>query len=193
MRLPMVESQRDRERWWPVATVSVLAVTAVLTVLQFPFPQVRLALWRDPAALAAGQWWRLVTPLFVQYDAVWQIALVFAFIAGIGALAERVFGPARWLLLYLGCGVVGQAFGYRWDPPDAGAWWPAPGWSGRCARGCCRRPGRARPASASGGPSGWWPGSRSPPRATCTDRRCWSASASPRCCCGATGAAIRPP
>ena len=45
-------------RRWPVATVSVLAVTAVLTVLQYPFPQVRLALWRDPDALAAGQVWR---------------------------------------------------------------------------------------------------------------------------------------
>jgi rhomboid protease GluP len=108
-------------RRWPIATVSVLAVTAVLTVLQFPFPQVRLALWRDPGALATGQWWRLVTPLFVQYDAVWQIAVVFAFIAAIGALAERIFGHGWWLLLYLGCGVVGQAFGYRWDPPDAGA------------------------------------------------------------------------
>lgn len=63
-------------RRWPIATVSVLAVTAVLTVLQYPFPQVRLALWRDPNALAAGQWWRLVTPLFVQYDAVWQIVVV---------------------------------------------------------------------------------------------------------------------
>jgi hypothetical protein len=40
---------------WPVATVSVLAVTVVLTVLQFPFPQVRLALWRDPDLIAAGQ------------------------------------------------------------------------------------------------------------------------------------------
>jgi hypothetical protein len=39
--------------------VSVLAVTAVLTVLQFPFPQVRLALWRDPDLIAAGQWWLL--------------------------------------------------------------------------------------------------------------------------------------
>jgi hypothetical protein len=55
-------------RSWPVATAAVLAVTVVLTVLQFPFPQVRLALWPDPDALAAGQWWRLVTPLFVQYD-----------------------------------------------------------------------------------------------------------------------------
>jgi hypothetical protein len=73
---------RRMPRRWPIATVSVLAVTIVLTVLQFPFPEVRLALWRDSHALAAGQWW---------------------------------------LLLYLGCGVVGQAFGYLWEPPDAGA------------------------------------------------------------------------
>jgi hypothetical protein len=74
-----------------------------------------------PAALAAGQWWRLVTALFVQYDPWWQIVIVFALIAGIGAIAERLFGPGRWLLLYVGCGVVGQAFGFRWQPYDAGA------------------------------------------------------------------------
>jgi rhomboid protease GluP len=106
---------------WPVATVAVLAVTVVLTVLQYPFPQLRRALWREPGALAAGQWWRLVTALFVQYDAVWAIVVVFALIAGVGTLAERVFGHGWWLLLYLGCGAVGQAFGYRWAPPDAGA------------------------------------------------------------------------
>jgi rhomboid protease GluP len=110
-----------RTRRWPVATTAVLAVTVVLTVLQFPFPEVRQALWRDPDALAAGQWWRLVTPLLVQYDAVWQIVVVLALIAGIGTFAERIFGHGRWLLLYFGCGVVGQAFGYRWEPPDAGA------------------------------------------------------------------------
>jgi rhomboid protease GluP len=108
-------------RRWPIATMSVLAVTVVLTVLQVPVPAVRLALWRDPDAFAAGQWWRLVTALFVQNDAWWQIVIVFAFIAGIGVIAERLFGPGRWLLLYLGCGVVGQAFGFRWQPYDAGA------------------------------------------------------------------------
>jgi len=108
-------------RWWPIATTSVLAVTVVVTVLQFPFPAVRLALWRDPDALAAGQWWRLVTALFVQNDLWWQIVIVFALIAGIGAFAERLFGPGRWLLLYFGCGVVGQGFGFRWQPYDAGA------------------------------------------------------------------------
>jgi rhomboid protease GluP len=106
---------------WPVATVAVLAATTVLTVLQFPFPGVRLALWRDPDALAAGQWWRLVTPLLVQYDPVWQIVVVLSLLAVIGVLVERLYGHWRWLLLYVGCGVVGQAFAYRWAPPDAGA------------------------------------------------------------------------
>jgi membrane associated rhomboid family serine protease len=122
--LMRTSTSRDRERapgGWPVATVSVLAVTAVLTVLQFPFPQVRLALWRDPDLIAAGQWWRLVTALFVQYDAVWQIVVVFACIAALGVVAERIFGHGWWLVIYLGCGVIGQAFGCLWEPPDAGA------------------------------------------------------------------------
>jgi rhomboid protease GluP len=114
-------SERRLPRRWPVATASVLAVTAVLTVLQYPFPQVRLALWRDPDMIAAGQWWRLVTALFVQYDAVWQILVVFACIAAVGVLAERIFGHGWWLVLYFGCGAIGQMFGYLWEPPDSGA------------------------------------------------------------------------
>jgi rhomboid protease GluP len=121
---PAVRSQQVIKRTWrqrPIATMSLVAVTVVLTALQFPFPAVRLALWRDPDALAAGQWWRLVTALFVQNDPWWQIVIVFTLIAGIGAIAERLFGPGRWLLLYFGCGVVGQAVGFRWQPYDAGA------------------------------------------------------------------------
>jgi membrane associated rhomboid family serine protease len=52
---------------------------------------------------------------------VWQIVVVLALVAGVGALAERLYGHGRWLLLYLGCGALGQAFGYLWAPPDAGA------------------------------------------------------------------------
>jgi hypothetical protein len=59
-----------------------------LTVLQFPVPRVRLALWRDPDALAAGQWWRLVMPLLVQYDPVWQIVVVLVVGAGRSSAAD---------------------------------------------------------------------------------------------------------
>jgi membrane associated rhomboid family serine protease len=46
---------------------------------------------------------------------------LFAGITLVGVLAERIFGHGWWLLLYLGCGVIGQAFGFLWEPPDAGA------------------------------------------------------------------------
>jgi hypothetical protein len=41
------------------------------------------------------------TALPVQYDAVWQIVVVFACVAAVGVLAERVFGHGWWLLLCL--------------------------------------------------------------------------------------------
>jgi pimeloyl-ACP methyl ester carboxylesterase len=46
MRTPTTRAAAVTARW-PIATVSVLAVTGVLTALQFPFPQARTALWRD--------------------------------------------------------------------------------------------------------------------------------------------------
>jgi membrane associated rhomboid family serine protease len=137
--------------------------------LQVPFPAVRLVLWRDPAALAAGQWWRLVTALFVQYDPWWQIVIVLTLIAGIGAVTERVFGPGRWLLLFVGCGVVGQAFGFRWQPYDAGASVAGVGLLGAV---CAWLLSAARPTigagSGSGGRPGRWPAWSSPRWATYT-------------------------
>jgi Rhomboid family len=117
--------------------------------------------------------------------------VVFALLAGVGALAERIYGHGRWLLLYGTCGVVGQAFGFRWEPPDAGASVAAAGLLGAvCA--WLLSPAGPRPARV----RIWeWPGrlrgSRSPRRARCTDRRCCWASALARCCCGATDR--RPP
>jgi membrane associated rhomboid family serine protease len=178
-------------RRWPIATVSVLAVTVVVTVLQFPFPAVRLALWRDPAALAAGQWWRLVTALFVQYDPWWQIVIVFALIAGIGAIAERLFGPGRWLLLYVGCGVVGQAFGFRWQPYDAGASVAGAGLLGAVCAWLLWPAGPPLARARIWGWPGHWPAWSSPRWATSTAHPCCWASPWGRCCCGATGGGIR--
>jgi hypothetical protein len=130
-------------RRWPIATMSVLAITVVVAALQFPFPAVLLALWRDPDALAAGQWWRLVTALFVQYDPWWQTVIVLTLIAGIGTVTERVFGPGRWPA------------------------WSSPRWATYTAAGL--RPGGAAAVAGSEGVSGW---PAIPPLRHCWRTRC---------------------
>ncbi len=113
------ELQQSRE--FPVATVAVVAITSVVTLVQIAVPELRLHLWRDQGALDSGEFWRLATPLLIQYDP-WQDAVaVLVLIAFTGTAVERVYGARRLLGVYLICGIVGQAFGYAWEPPDAGA------------------------------------------------------------------------
>jgi rhomboid protease GluP len=114
-----LELQDSREV--PVATVAILAITITVTLVQIAVPEVRLHLWRDEGALRSGEFWRLVTPLLIQYDPWPDAAIVLGLIAFIGTAVERVYGAGRLVGIYVACGVVGQACGYLWDPPDAGA------------------------------------------------------------------------
>jgi rhomboid protease GluP len=118
-----VPTWRDLQdsRVLPVATAAVLAITITVTLVQIAVPEVRLHLWRNQGALQSGEFWRLATPLLIQYDPPRDAAIVLGLIAFVGTAVERVYGARRLLGIYVTCGVVGQAFGYLWEPPDAGA------------------------------------------------------------------------
>jgi len=76
---------------------------------------------RDTARIDDGQWYRLLTGMFFQDG--WALGLVFNLLAlaVFGVAAERVFGRARWLVLYFGCGLFGQVMSYLWlNPVGAG-------------------------------------------------------------------------
>lgn len=119
------DSRRDghsRERRdLPVVTASVLLVTSAVTAANVFVPGIARTLRRDPTKLSAGEWWRLVTPLFVQTDRWWQILAVFALVAIVGVAFERHFGGRRWLLVYFGSGFVAEIVGYAWQPYGSGA------------------------------------------------------------------------
>jgi membrane associated rhomboid family serine protease len=105
----------------PLLTLTVAALTAALAALAFFEPLMLAALRRDPAALQHGACWRLFSPLLVRVDGWIPLAIVVVGTVAAGTIVERAAGRWRWLVLYVGGGVVGQAFGYMWDPDGAGS------------------------------------------------------------------------
>jgi rhomboid protease GluP len=106
---------------FPIATIVVLSSTIAVTGLQIIYPEVLSALRRNPAALAAGEWWRMVTPLFVHSDGWVQIVVNAIGLAMVGPLVERLFGSWRWLALYFITGLIAEVISYAWEPYGAGA------------------------------------------------------------------------
>jgi len=63
--------------------------------------------------------WRLVTSLFV-HDGWFALAFNLLGFAIVGAAVERRMGAARWIVIYLVSGIVGELVGLRWQPLGAG-------------------------------------------------------------------------
>ncbi|GAA1813178.1 hypothetical protein GCM10009682_37950 [Luedemannella flava] len=106
-------------RRWPWVSATIIAVTAVVTGLQFASPGLLDALRRDPDGLLDGEVWRLVAPLFVQPHGVTQVVLN-GFLALIFLpVAERLYGNGLWLV-YLGPGVVYQIVNVTLFPDNGG-------------------------------------------------------------------------
>jgi rhomboid protease GluP len=105
----------------PVATTAVLAVTTVITFFQFLHPEVLELLKRRPGGLAAGEWWRIASPLFVHSQGWPHLVFNVAWIACVGVVVERLFGSMRWLIIYFVSGVIGEFAGFAWKPDGAGS------------------------------------------------------------------------
>ena len=105
----------------PVATLTLLTITALITGFQFVFPEILTAMRRNPEALRTGEWWRIITPLFVHAEGWRQITFNFTAIAIVGTIVERLYGSRLWLVFYFAGGVTGELAGYAWKPYGAGA------------------------------------------------------------------------
>jgi membrane associated rhomboid family serine protease len=103
----------------PVVTAVVFVVTATTSVLGLVLPGMLEALQRTPQGLQ-GDWWRMVTALFVQDGGVAGTISNLAFLLVMGVVAEQVLGRWRWLVCYFGAGLVGELVGYGWQPYGAG-------------------------------------------------------------------------
>jgi rhomboid protease GluP len=105
----------------PKLTASVLLLTGLLTGLQFVIPGLLGALQRTPMTRSSHEWWRLITPFFINRGTWKEITFNLVSLAIVGTIAERVWGRRRWLAFYLLGGFVGESAGLAWKPDGAGS------------------------------------------------------------------------
>lgn len=98
----------------------MFGVTAVTTAAGLLDPGVARALVRSPEFFA-GQWWRLVSPVLVHPEGWHQVILAGLMLPVLGATAERVFGPVRWIALYGTGAVTGNLAGHAAGSYSAGS------------------------------------------------------------------------
>jgi membrane associated rhomboid family serine protease len=104
------------------ATVMTAALLVAGLALQLSFPALVTWTERNAAAIGRGEIWRLVTALFFQDRGTPVPGGLFNLMALIlvGSAAERLWGSARWLLIYFGCGVLGECLAWTWQPIGSG-------------------------------------------------------------------------
>lgn len=105
----------------------IIAVTVAVTVAAWVVPDLLYPmLWLDKAAVADGEYWRLFTVTLVHGYPIFGLMHVgfnmYALYLA-GTVVERLYGPWRFLLLYLLCAAAGStaSFVFGGDVPSVGA------------------------------------------------------------------------
>jgi len=86
-----------------------------------PTPQQAIAFGADygPYTLG-GQWWRLLTSMFVHFGFI-HLGLIMWCLWNLGRAAEQLLGRFSYLLAYLASGIFGSIASVYWHPQVAGA------------------------------------------------------------------------
>ncbi|HSJ86537.1 MAG TPA: rhomboid family intramembrane serine protease [Anaerolineales bacterium] len=105
---------------FPRATVLLLLAIAIPSILQFFFPTILLTFQRDYERFRMGDWWRLISPLFVQDGGVIGTIFNLVSLALVGSLAERIWNGRSMLIIFFVGGVIGEIAGFAWQPVGAG-------------------------------------------------------------------------
>lgn len=103
-----------------VGSTLIITLTILMFGLQVAYPEILQALRLDVTGLKAGEWWRLLTPLFVQPYGWFQFLFNMIFLVVFLPMAERLYGAKMWFLYFVP-GVVGQLVNCAWRPGGGGS------------------------------------------------------------------------
>jgi rhomboid protease GluP len=105
-----------------LANVLMFAIATLLGAGLFKVdPVVMIHLGTDYTPLTlGGQWWRLLTSIFLHFGLLHIAFNMFALYVN-GMAVERIFGSARYLVIYLVAGICGSVASLLWHPIVNGA------------------------------------------------------------------------
>lgn len=98
----------------PVVTV-ILAINVIVFIGQQLFPELTEKLIMDPFLIGAGEYWRLITPVFL-HAGVLHIFLNSYILYSLGPNVESAFGSFRFALMYLAAGFLATAASFALPP-----------------------------------------------------------------------------
>lgn len=101
----------------PIATIGIIAVTSIVSILALADDGTIFTLLAlDKPALAAGEWWRLVSPTLV-HGSLMHLAFNMLALWIAGSLVERLYGAPTMLALYLLTAAAGSAASFAFGGP----------------------------------------------------------------------------
>ena len=104
----------------PYATLLLAVAIVIPTTLQFFVPTMLQMFERDYTKFLQGEWWRLITSLFVQDRGLSGSIFNLVSILLMGMVAEELWGSQKWLILFFGGGILSQVVAFGWQPVGAG-------------------------------------------------------------------------
>ncbi len=105
---------------FPWTTFLLLLAIGIPSILQFFFPAMLPAFQRDYERFLHGDWWRLISPLFVQDGGVIGTIFNLISLALVGSVAERIWNGRSMLIIFFIGGIVAEIAGFAWQPIGAG-------------------------------------------------------------------------
>ena len=95
--------------------MGILVINVVMFMGQQVFPELTEKLVMDPFLIAAGEYWRLITPVFLHAGFL-HIFLNSYILYSLGPNVEQSFGSVRFALMYLAAGFLATAASFALPP-----------------------------------------------------------------------------
>ena len=108
----------------PYVTYGMLGLIALIFALMYHFgggdvSSVSLEFGaKDNELIRQGQWWRLVTPIFLHGNFVHLLVNSLS-LWQLGGSLERIYGSRKFFLIYMGAGIAGNLLSFQFSPTQS--------------------------------------------------------------------------